>query len=93
MKNEIIFRTKKQIIQFDESGFCGELAYGYSDKKEAIKAIEKYTGEKIECPEDMQKIRVLKFKDKDGEDFYSWADKCKECGRKNNGVWCWADFA
>ena len=82
---------KKEIIQFDENTFYGELAFGYSNKKEAIKAIEKYTGEKVENPEDMQKLRVIKFK-KDGKDYFTWADPCECCGQKNNGIWSWANF-
>lgn len=85
-------KNKKEIVGFDEGSFCGELAYGYSNKKEAIKAIEKQTGEKIECPEDMEKLKVMKSKTEEGEDMYWWDSKCKECGRKNNGVWSWADF-
>lgn len=82
---------EREIVQFDESTFCGELAFGYSNKKEAIKAIEKYTGEKIEYPENMEKLRVAKFK-KDGEDYYSWAESCGCCGSKNSGFWSWVDF-
>jgi len=80
-------KVKKEIVSFDEPTFCGELAYGYSNKKEAIKAIEEYTGEKIGNPENMEKIRVLKFRDE-----YTWGDTCRCCGRKNSGVWSWANF-
>lgn len=85
-------KKEKEIVGFDQPTFCGELAYGYSNKKEAIKAIERDTGEKIEYPENMQKLRVMKSK-KDGEDYYYWGETCEHCGFKNNGVWSWANFA
>jgi hypothetical protein len=84
---------KREIVPFDESSFCGELAYGYSDKQEAIKAIQLTTGELIESPNDMIKLKVKRFVKKDGEIFYTWANKCDCCGQKIvGGVWSWADF-
>ena len=87
MKKEI----KKEIVSFDETAFAGEMAYGYANKREAIKAIELETGEKIENSEDMRKLRVIKFM-KDGEETYTWAEVCECCGRKNNGVLSWGIF-
>lgn len=83
----------RNVIPFDESTFCGELAFGYSNKKQAIKEIEEVTGEKIESPENMQKLKVKKIIRKDGEEYYIWASKCDHCMQKiQGGVWSWADF-
>jgi uncharacterized C2H2 Zn-finger protein len=83
---------KKEIVCFDDSAVCGDLAFGYSNKKEAIKEIEAHTGEKIEEPQYMEKLKVIRYRDRNGEIMYSWKKKCPCCGQKNNGVWSWANF-
>lgn len=84
----------KKIISFDENTFAGELAYGYSNKKEAIKAIEEQTGEKVEHPEDMEKLKVVKVVDKEKGDLYTWSDTCDSCKQKiKGGVTSWASFS
>jgi len=88
MKQKIIKEIiPKEIIPIDEIGFCGSLAYGYSNKKEAIKAIEKITGEKVDVDIDfLRKVRIRKFILNE-EDYYYWGNICEHCGAKNNGVW------
>ena len=83
---------KKYIVPIDEGSVCGTLAYGYSDKNEAIKVIEKQTGEKIENPDDMTLLKVERFRDENGDIIYYWGENCKHCGKPNNGVMSWADF-
>ncbi len=88
-----IAKEEKKIISFDESHVAGEIAYGYSNKKEAIKAIEEETGEKPDI-DNMQKIRVMSKLDKASmQVFYYWGDECHSCGRKNDGVLSWADLS
>lgn len=92
-KRKNIIVDLREVVPFDEPTFCGELAYGYSNKKEAIKAIEEVTGEKIEDKDNLEKLKVYKFTKKDGEIYYTWADKCDHCGQEiKGGIWSWADF-
>ncbi len=91
-KRKNIVLDLRGIIPFDESSFCGELAFGYSNKKEAKKAIEDVTGEKVDA-ENMQKLKVKKIIRKDGEEFYIWEDKCDHCCQEiKGGIWSWSDF-
>ena len=84
---------QKQIISLDAGDFYGELAYGYSDKEEAIEAIEAMTGEKIADTENMEELRVMKVTDVDGTERFSWDATCGYCGNPNNGVASWATFS
>lgn len=84
-------KIEKKILPFDESTFCGELAYGYGTKLAAKKAIEEHTGESVDI-ENLQKLRVTKVVGADGNDIYFWGDICPHCGAKNNGIWSYADF-
>lgn len=81
-------KIQKEIVPIDETSCCGTLAYGYSNKKAAIKAIEAITGESVDVSQ-VQKLRVMKI-DRDGEPYYFWGDKCNHCGFKNNGVLSYA---
>lgn len=77
-------KVKKEVVNVDEDMVCGNIAYGYSNKKEAKKAIEKETGDDVDM-ENLEKMRVIKSK-VDGEDFFFFGDTCKHCGRKNDGI-------
>lgn len=77
---------KKAVIEIEDI----TIAYGYANKREAIKAIEQKVGFKPEA-EYLTKRRVLKFKNKDGEDYYFWGDTCNCCGRKNDGIVSYID--
>lgn len=76
---------KKEILPFDEGNFCGELLYGYTNITEAKKDYKKQTGEELD-KDILQKVRVLKFKKADGEEYFFWAPVCDVCGHKNDGV-------
>ncbi len=83
---------KKEIIEFDEGSFAGTLAYGYSNKKEAFKALTEATGGATEY-DNLEKIRVRRFKKIDGEEYFDWSEECQHCGRSDKkGVWSYSDF-
>jgi hypothetical protein len=79
-------KIKKEIVPIDSFNSTGDLAYGYSNRKEAIRDIQALEpSHKIDLSS-LYRIRVMKHV-KNGEDTYFWGDKCPECGTKNNGVW------
>ena len=89
-------KITKEVISIDSPSVCGTVAYGYSNKKEAIEAIVKHqdpTGRFIDFTfvGNLQKKKVIKTK-RDGEDYYYWGDKCECCGAKNTGVWSYLDL-
>lgn len=68
---------KKEIVEIDSSSVCGTIAFGYSNKKEAIEAIAKtrtYNGS-TDFPfvANLEKKKVMKTV-KDGENYYYWGD-------------------
>ncbi|MCK5061779.1 hypothetical protein KAR28_04460 [Candidatus Parcubacteria bacterium] len=79
--------TKKSLIPIDEGNFCGTLGYGYTNKKEFARDHKETTGEPLsrEDYKDLQIVKVMKC-EKNGEDYYCWADKCPHCGSDNNGI-------
>ena len=85
MKDKII-GLKREVVGIDEPSVCATIAYGYSNKKEAAKIMTEYSGESYaDVFGRIEKVRVRRY-EKDGEWYYSWAEKCKECGSKNDGI-------
>lgn len=79
--------TKKEVVSIDEAAVCATIAYGYSNKKEAAKAIMEYVGEsntKDIFPY-LERRRVKREKRDEG-DFFFWGKTCDRCGSKNNGI-------
>ena len=81
--------NKKEIIAVDNSSCCGEIYFGYTNKKEVIKEMKLMMGEedfKKTFDEDLLiKQKVIKTI-KDGEDYYYVENECPYCGSKNCGV-------
>lgn len=78
---------KKEVFGVDEPTVAATIAYGFSAKLEAIEAIAKYEGSyKEDVRADIKKVRIMRFKQPDGERYYFWGKQCNHCGHKNDGV-------
>lgn len=84
-----IIGLKKEVLGIDNSCCLATVAYGFSDRKEAIKVLCEYSGvDKGDL--NLKRVKITRTK-KDGEWYYWWGKNCKECGHKNEGVISYVD--
>lgn len=79
-------KIKKALLPIDEATTCGTLAYGYTNKKDAIRDIQALEPSEAIDETILFKVRIMKHT-KNGEDYYFWGSQCHECGSENKGVW------
>ena len=85
----MIIGLKKGVFAIDGSDGLVTVAYGFSDRKEAVKTLCDYSGVDKEDL-NLRRVKITRHK-KDGEWYYWWGKNCKECGHKNEGVISYID--
>jgi hypothetical protein len=76
----------KEVAGIDEATICATIAYGYTNKREAAKAISEYTGEGInDILPHLERKRVMREEREGGVWFY-WDDVCRVCKSPNRGA-------